>query len=51
VFQQDRPKRDVTLRIIGKLPDEDDLLAELQKFGCEQQFSAWLRDKVAAAKK
>jgi hypothetical protein len=51
VFQQDRPKRDVTLRIIDKLPDEDDLLAELQKFGCEHQFSAWLRDKVAAAKK
>ena len=51
VFQQDRAKRDVTLRIIDKLPDEDDLLAELQKFGCEHQFSAWLRDKVAAAKK
>ncbi len=50
VFQQDRPKRDLTVRIIDKLPDEDDLLAELQKFGCEYQFNAWLRDKVMAAK-
>jgi hypothetical protein len=50
VFQQDRPKRDLTVRIIDKLPAEDDLLAELQKFGCEYQFNAWLRDKVMAAK-
>ena len=42
---QDRPKRDVTLRVVDKLPDEDDLLAELQTRGCKHQFDAWLRDK------
>lgn len=51
LFQQDRPKRDVTLRIVDKLPAEDDLLAELQKQGCQHQFNAWLRDKVTAAGK
>ena len=50
LFQQDRPKRDVTVRIIDKLPDEDDLLAELQTRGCKHQFDAWLRDKIAAAR-
>jgi hypothetical protein len=50
LFQQDRPKRDVTLRIVDKLPAEDDLLAELQKLGCQHQFNAWLRDKVTAGK-
>ena len=51
LFQQDRPKRDVTLRIIDKLPAEDDLLTELQTRGCEHQFNAWLRGKLAAAGK
>ena len=51
LFQQDRPKRDVTLRIVDKLPAEDDLLAELQKLGCQHQFNAWLRDKMAAGGK
>jgi hypothetical protein len=50
LFQQDRPKRDVTLRVVDKLPAEDDLLAELQKLGCQHQFNAWLRDKVTAGK-
>jgi len=50
LFQQDRPKRDVTVRIIDKLPDEDDLLAELQTRGCKHQFDAWLRDKITAAR-
>ena len=50
LFQQDRPKRDVTLRVVDKLPHEDDLLAELQQRGCKHQFDAWLRDKIAAAK-
>jgi hypothetical protein len=51
LFQQDRPKRDLTLRIVDKLPAEDDLLAELQKRGCQHQFNAWLRDKMAAGRK
>ena len=50
IFQQDRPKRDVTLRVVDKLPDEDDLLAETRTRGCKRQFDAWLRDKIAAAK-
>jgi len=51
LFQQDRPKRDVMLRIMDKLPAEDDQLAELQKLGCQHQFNAWLRDKMAAGGK
>ena len=38
------------LRVVDKLPDEDDLLAELQTLGCKHQFDAWLRDKIVAAR-
>jgi hypothetical protein len=51
LFQQDRPKRDLTLRIVDKVPADEDLLAELQKRGCQHQFNAWLRGKMAAGRK
>lgn len=47
---QDRPRRQVTLRVLDKLPGEDDLLTELQARGCKQQFEAWVREKMATAK-
>jgi hypothetical protein len=46
-----RPRRQVKLEVLDKLPADDDLLAELQKRGCRYQFEAFLREKLAEAKK
>jgi hypothetical protein len=43
VLVSGRPQRQVTLRILEKLPAEEDILAELHRLGCRQQFEAWLR--------
>lgn len=51
IIVADRPRRQVTLRVLAKLPAEDDILAELQRLGCRAQFEAWVREKVAAAKR
>ena len=45
----DRPRRQVVLRVLDKLPAEDELLTELHRQGCSAQFEAWMRDKLAAA--
>jgi hypothetical protein len=50
VILPDRPRRQITLRLLDRLPDEDDVLAELQRRGCSGQFAAWVRGKLAAAK-
>jgi hypothetical protein len=44
----ERTRQDVVLRVIDSLPNEDDVLTELQKQGCKSQFEAWVRDKLAA---
>ena len=46
----DRPRRQITLRVLDRLPAEDDVLAELHRLGCSYQFEAWVRGKLAAAK-
>jgi hypothetical protein len=46
----DRPRRQVTLRVLDRLPAEDDVLAELHRLGCSSQFEAWVRGKLAAAR-
>lgn len=46
-----RPQRQITLRVLPKLPAEDDILAELQRLGCKAQFEAWVREKVAVGKR
>ena len=46
-----RPRRQLKLEVLEKLPVDDDLLAELQKRGCRYQFEAFVREKLAAAKK
>jgi hypothetical protein len=50
VLVPDRPRKQITLRVLERLPAEDDLLAELQKRGCSSQFEAWVREKLAAAR-
>jgi hypothetical protein len=50
VLLPDRPRRQITLRVLDRLPDEDDVLTELQRRGCSGQFAAWVRGKLAAAK-
>jgi hypothetical protein len=46
----DRLRRQITLRVLERLPAEDDVLAELHKLGCSSQFEAWVREKLAAGK-
>lgn len=43
----DRPPRRLTLRVLPTLPADDDVLTELHRLGCKQQFEAWVREKVA----
>jgi CHASE2 domain-containing sensor protein len=43
----DRPRRQIVLRVLQKLPADDDVLTELHRLGCKQQFEAWVREKVA----
>jgi hypothetical protein len=46
-----RPRRQVKLEVLERLPAEDDLLAELQKRGCRHQFENFVREKLALAKR
>jgi len=46
-----RQRRRVRLEFMDKLPAEDDLLAELQRRGCRYQFEAFVKERLAAAKK
>jgi hypothetical protein len=50
LFLQDRPRRQVVLRVIDKMPDEADTLGELLKRGCKHQFEAWSREQMVARK-
>lgn len=43
----DRPPRRIVLRVLPTLPADDDVLTELHRLGCRQQFEAWVREKVA----
>lgn len=46
----DQPQRTVTLRVLDRLPGEDDVLAELEARGCRHQFEALVREKTGAGK-
>jgi hypothetical protein len=50
VLIPDRPRRQITLRVLERLPAEDDVLPELQSRGCSVQFEAWVRERLAAAR-
>lgn len=47
---ENRPRRQVTLRVLDNLPGEDDVLAELAARDCKHQFDAWVRQKMSAGK-
>lgn len=47
---ENRPRRQVTLRVLDSLPGEDDILAELAARECKHQFDAWVREKMTAGK-
>jgi hypothetical protein len=49
-LMQDRPPRQVRLRVMDKLPADADVLNELFKLDCKYQFEAWVRGTLAAAK-
>jgi hypothetical protein len=48
---QNRPRRQLTLRVLDHLPGEDDVLAELAAHDCRYQFDAWVKEKLAAGKR
>jgi hypothetical protein len=48
LLMQDRPRRQVRLRVIDKLPSDTDVLNELHKLDCKYQFEAWVRGTLAA---
>jgi hypothetical protein len=45
-----RPRRQITLRVLERLPGEENLLVELNRLGCSLQFEAWVRGKLAAGR-
>jgi hypothetical protein len=48
---ENRPRRQLTLRVLDSLPGDDDVLAELAARDCKHQFDAWVREKLAAGKR
>lgn len=50
VLVPDRPRRQITLRVLEKLPAEDNILVELHRLGCSSQFAAWVGAKLAAGR-
>lgn len=46
----DQPRRTVTLRVLDRLPGDDDVLTELEARGCQFQFEALVREKTGAGK-
>jgi len=48
VLSAGREPRRITLRVLDRLPSEDNLLIELNRLGCSFQFDAWVRGKLAA---
>ena len=50
VLVSGRPRRQITMRVLDRLPAEDDVLAELQRLGCRGQFEAWVRGKLGPGK-
>jgi len=50
VLSAGNPRRQITLRVLDRLPTEDNLLIELNRLGCSSQFEAWVRGKLAAGR-
>jgi hypothetical protein len=50
VFLSGRPQRQLTLHLIDKKPNDDDVLVVLQRLGCRPQFEAWVHERLASVK-
>ena len=48
---ENRPRRQLTLRVLDSLPGEDSVLAELAARDCKYQFDAWVKEKMAGGKR
>ena len=48
---ENRPRRQLTLRVLDRLPGEDDILSELAARECKYQFDAWVKEKMAGGKR
>jgi hypothetical protein len=48
LLMPDKPRRQVTLRLVEQLPADTDVLNELYKLGCKSQFEAWVRSTLAS---
>jgi hypothetical protein len=48
---ENRPRRQLTLRVLDRLPGEDDILPELAARECKYQFDAWVKEKMAGSKR
>jgi hypothetical protein len=48
LLMQDRPRRQITLRLVEQLPADADILNELYKLGCKYQFETWVRGTLAS---
>jgi hypothetical protein len=46
-----RPSRQVKLRMLDSLPGDDDVLAVLAARDCKYQFDGWVKEKTAAGKR
>ena len=46
LFIQDRARRHITLNELERLPEESEVLTELHRLGCKQQFDAFVRSKI-----
>jgi hypothetical protein len=44
----DKPRRQITLRLLDQVPADADVLTELYKLGCKYQFEAWVRGTLAS---
>jgi hypothetical protein len=45
---QGRSRRQVTLRVLERLPADADVLTELHRLGCKYQFESWVQERMAA---
>ena len=50
MFLSGRPQRQLTVHLIDKKPNDDDVLVVLQRLGCKQQFESWVHERLASAK-
>jgi hypothetical protein len=48
---QGRAQHSITVKVLDRLPGEDEILAELERQDCRHQFETWVREKIAGAPK